>query len=166
MLGLLLIAFLALSMVPPAFAQGMRSPTSSNSLDILVEPLSDPIIDTETTEFKVTFLQPGTDIIQPHIDYDFVIEKDGTQVFSAAAQTGQPYLHTAEPTVYIPYKFEEQGEYTIRVTVSAIYFFPLEPETATFQVMVTPEFPFVLLVMPIALGSAMTLARLLRFRFV
>lgn len=160
MLGLLLVVFLALSTVPPAFAEGMRSPTSSNSLDVLVEPLSDPIVDTETTQFKVTFLQPGTNIIQPHIDYDFVIEKDGRQVFSAAAQTGQPYLHTAEPIVYIPYKFEEQGEYTIQVTVSAIYFFPLEPETATFQVAVTPEFPFALLVAAAALASAAGLARL------
>jgi hypothetical protein len=160
MWGLLIIAFLALSTIPSAFAEGMRSPTSSNSLDVSVEPLSDAIVDTETTQFKVTFLQPGTDIVQPHVDYDFVIEKDGRRVFSAAAQAGQPYLHTAEPIVYIPYKFEEQGEYSIRVTVSAIYFFPLEPETTTFQVAVTPEFPFALLVAAVAFATVAGLARL------
>lgn len=160
MLRLFFVVFLALAVIPSAYAEGMRSPTSSNSVDVLVEPLSEEIVDTETTQFKVTFFEPGTDIVQPHIDYDFIIQKDGKQVFSAAGQKDQPYLHTDDPIVTIPYKFEEQGEYSIYVTISAIRFIPLEPEAATFKVMVTPEFPFALLVTPIALASAMTLARL------
>jgi hypothetical protein len=161
-LAFMLISFTSLLVVQQAFGDHpeMRAATSGGTVEVLLEPSPLPIEDKESMSFKLTFLQPGTDIVQPHVDYDFVIEKDDKQVFSAAAQTGQPYLHTAEPIVYIPYKFEEQDEYSIRVTVYAIYFFPLEPETATFQVAVTPEFPFALLVAAAAFASAAGLARL------
>lgn len=164
MLRLFFVVFLVLAVIPSAYAEGMRSPTSSNSVDVSVEPLSEAIVDTETTQFRVTFLEHGTDTVQPHIDYDFVIQKDGKHVFSAAGQTGQPYLHTNEGTVTIPYKFEEQGQYSIQVTISAIRFIPLDPETATFQVMVTPEFPFALLVAAAALTSVVIATTLRHLR--
>lgn len=142
-----------------AYAQqpGMRSNTTGGSVDVLVNPIwgddADP-----TTNFEVKFLRPGTDTIQEHIDYNFVIKKDGQQVFTAAVP-GQPLLHTVEG-VTIPYKFESNGDYTIEVSVDGINFVPISTETATFGVNVTPEFPAGALVAVAAvMGAAVVLSR-------
>jgi hypothetical protein len=141
-----------------AYAQesGMRNSTTGGSVDVTVNPVwsnnSDP------TKFEVTFLKPGTDTIQEHIDYNFVIKKDGQQVFTAAVP-GQPLLHTVEG-VTIPYKFESNGDYMIEVSVDGINFVPISTETATFEVNVTPEFPAGALVAVAAvMGAAVVLSR-------
>jgi hypothetical protein len=43
----------------------------------------------------------------------------------------------------VPYKFSENGEYTVEVRVLGLGFppIPINPETATFPIQVTPEFP-------------------------
>lgn len=123
----------------PAFAEGMRQTSSGNSLDVIVEPQWGQ---DAQTQLKVSFLQPDTDTVQEHIDYDLkVMDRDGNEVFSAAGQLNQPTLHTAEGVVTIPYKFEENGSYTITIDMVAILFIPITPETAEFSVNVTPEFP-------------------------
>lgn len=62
------------------------------------------------TNFKVTFDQNGSTAVQPHIDYDFTISKDGKQVFQASALAGHPNqpLHTAEGIVTIPIHFNNK----------------------------------------------------------
>jgi hypothetical protein len=142
-----------------AYAQesGMRSSTSGGSVDIVVNPVWSPN-NNDSTKFQVTFLKPGTDTIQEHIDYNFVIKKDGQQVFTAAVP-GQPLLHTVEG-VTIPYKFESNGDYMIEVSVDGINFVPISTETATFEVNVTPEFPAGALVAVAAvMGAAVVLSR-------
>jgi hypothetical protein len=145
----LLLAAIAASVPAVAHAQeGMRSPLSGNSLDVLVEPTWS---DGGQASFKVSFLQPGSDTVQIHIDYNLVIRQDGQVVFRATPP-GQPLLHTAEGVVMIPppnqpYKFPSNGDYTIEVSVAGINFIPMSNETATFDVVVTPEFP------PAALGG-------------
>jgi hypothetical protein len=127
-----------------AFGQtsGMRGSTDRKNIDVLIEPSPAPVENKEQTTFKVAFLHPGTDSIVQHIDYDFVIMKDGKEIFKASAQAGQQQpIHSTEGTVTIPYKFEDQGDYLIKVTISGIRFLPIEPETATFPLKVTPEFP-------------------------
>jgi len=130
-------------MMQQAFADHpeMRAETSGGTLEVLLEPSPQPIEDTESTQFKLTFLQPGTDSVQEHVDYDFIIIKGGQEVFKASVDTGQPLLHTTEGTVTIPYKFEEQGDHTVRIVMAGIRFIPIDPETAEFAINVTPEFP-------------------------
>jgi hypothetical protein len=145
-----------------AYAQqpGMRNSTTGGSVDVLINPMW-PTDDSAPTNFEMKFLQPGTDTIQEHIDYNFVIKKDGQQVFTAALP-GQPLLHTVEG-VTIPYKFESNGDYTIEVSVSGINFVPISTETATFNVTVTPEFPAGALVAVAAvMGAAVVLSRRLK----
>ena len=139
-----IITLVAAALVPaailqPAFAQGgMHQPSSGGSLDVLVEPQWG---EDSQAQFRVSFLQPGTDMPHEHIDYDLIItDSEGNRVFSAAAATNQPVLHTEPGVVTIPYRFEQDGSYTITVEMVGILFLPITPETAEFQVNVVPEF--------------------------
>jgi hypothetical protein len=136
----LLLTATIFSITTTAYGQGqMTSSTSGKSLDVSIEPTWS---DGGQATFKVSFLKPGTSSVQQHIDYNFVIMKDGQQVFSATPQ-GQALLHTAEGVVTIPtapFKFPNNGPYSIQVSVSGINFTPINTETATFPITVAPEF--------------------------
>ena len=100
-----------------AYAQdsGMVKTTSKGSLDIRLEP---EWSEGGQARFAVSFLNPGTNNLHVHQDYDFRILKDEQQVFSAANQTGQAVLHNVEGTLtvpQVPYTFQENGDYTIQV---------------------------------------------------
>ncbi len=131
----------------PVYAQtsvGLRKTTNGGAVDILLQPSPEPPTNNAQSEFKVSFLKKGTSSIQPHIDYDFTIMKNGKEVFSASNQTGQPGkpLHTAESVVTIPYKFLDTGNnYSIKVSVEGILFNPIRPESVEFPIKVVPEFP-------------------------
>ena len=58
----------------------------------------------EEIHFKVGFLQPNTNELQRHVDFNFIIIKDGKEVFRASNQTGQPNipLHSIPGTMDIP----------------------------------------------------------------
>ncbi len=141
------IFFLTMAIVFPAsivYAQdGMRNSTSGNSVDVLVEPTWN---DGGQANFRVSFLRPGTDTLQEHIDYTFTILRDGEAVFDAGIG-GQPLLHTAEGVVSIPqspqppFQFPGNGDYSITISVHGINFLPINPETSTFPITVVPEFP-------------------------
>ncbi len=125
----------------PAYAQesGMVKATSKNTLDISLAPTWG---DAGEATFTVSFLNPGTETVHQHQDYDFRILKDGQQVFSAARQTGQAVLHNVEGTLTVPYTFQENGDYTVQVYLAGtgIPAIPTDEE-ATFPITVTPEFP-------------------------
>jgi hypothetical protein len=44
----------------------MKKTTSGGALDILLQPSPQPVGHTAPTSFKVSFLQKGTDTVQPH----------------------------------------------------------------------------------------------------
>jgi hypothetical protein len=114
-----------------------KTTTSDGTLDVKLEPSPNQIKSGQETNYKVTFLQKGTDTVQVHIDYDFIILEDNTtEVFKASQQTGQPLLHTAEGIITIPFTLEEPGSYTIRVPVMGINFIPMATEFADFSVKV------------------------------
>jgi filamin/ABP280 repeat protein len=123
-----------------AYAQdgGMMQTTSKGSLDIRLAPTWN---EGGQATFAVSFLNPGTETLHEHQDYDFRILKDGQQVFSAANQTGQAVLHNVEGTLTVPYTFQENGDYTIQVYLAGtgIPAIPTDEE-ATFPIAVTPEF--------------------------
>jgi hypothetical protein len=139
MLALVVAALVPAGFLQPAFADGMIKTSSGGSLDVMVDPQWGQ---DGQVQIKVSFLQPGSDTIQEHIDYDLKIaDSAGNQVFSAAGQLNQSTLHTAEGVVTIPYTFEENGSYSITMDMTGILFIPMTPETAEFPVNVTPEFP-------------------------
>lgn len=139
MLAVMAAALVPAAFLQPAFAQGMSQPSSGGSLDVLVEPQWQQ---NGAAQIKVSFLQPGSETVQVHVDYDLKIkDSSGNQVFSAAGQLNQPTLHTAEGVVTIPYTFEGNGNYNIIVEMTGIQFIPMATETVEFSVNVTPEFP-------------------------
>jgi hypothetical protein len=118
---------------------GLKKATSAGALDVLLQPTPQPPNTKQETQFKVTFLQKGSDKVQPHIDYDFIITRGSKTVFQASNQTGQPGLpiHTAEGVVTIPYKFSSAGTYIVKVPIFGILFNPIKPETADFSIQIT-----------------------------
>jgi hypothetical protein len=135
-------AIFSLTAATAVYAQdgGMVQTTSKGTLDISLAPTWN---EGGQATFAVSFLDPGTETLHQHQDYDFRILKDGQQVFSAANQTGQALLHNVEGTLTIPYTFQENGDYTIQVYLAGTGISPTIPtdEEATFPITVTPEFP-------------------------
>ena len=135
-------AIFSLTAATAVYAQdgGMVQATSKGTLDISLAPTWN---EGGQATFAVSFLDPGTEILHQHQDYDFRILKDGQQVFGAANQTGQAVLHNVEGTSTIPYTFQENGDYTIQVYLAGTGISPTIPtdEEATFPITVTPEFP-------------------------
>ena len=116
----------------------MNKVTSGGSLNVNLQPSPSPVVKGSQTNLKVSFDQKGSSAVQPHIDYDLTIMKDGKQVFQASALAGHPNqpLHTAEGVVTIPYTFQQQGGYAMNITVYGILFNPIRPETAEFPISV------------------------------
>ncbi len=160
-LAVVLTAFLS-SVVYGQQDSGMRGSLPEAKLDILLEPEWEQ---DRKAKFTVSFLQRGTDIVQPHIDYDFVVEKAsslGAQTENSAP-TCQAVLHTAEGVVTIPCQFQENGDYLVEVSVYGVLFTPVDPESVTFPIKVTPEFPAGSLASLIAVTAAsVTLKRTLK----
>ena len=140
----------------PVYAQdGMRE--STDDLDILLEPTWDA----NSTKFKVSFLEPGTDTPHQHQDYNFVILQDGKEVFNAAKQIGQSAIHNAEGTITVPYKFQQNGYYVVQVLIYGLGLPAIPTDGAVeFSVSVTPEFPAgVLVAVAAAVGIGAIAAR-------
>lgn len=149
---LLAIAFgllIGVNLLLPAHAQtgAMKTSTSGGTLDVLLEPSPLPIENKDQTQFKVTFLERGTDNVQVHVDYDIIImSEDGREVYRASNESvqnaviGKP-LHTTTGIVTVETKFENLGDYTVKIPVEGVNFIPITPESAEFSITVTPEFP-------------------------
>jgi hypothetical protein len=142
LVALLLGTFFSVTAASAVYAQdggGMEQTTSKDTLDIRLAPTWN---EGGQAAFTVSFLDPGTDTLHEHQDYDFRILRDGQQVFSAASQTGQAVLHNVEGTLTIPYTFQQNGDYTIQVYLAGtgIPAIPTDEE-ATFPITVVPEFP-------------------------
>ena len=114
-----------------------KAPTDGNSLNIDLQIQPFPITKNVDTQFMIKFLQLSSETVQVHVDYDFAITKNNNEVFRASSITGQPLLHTAEGTVKIPYKFTQDGEYSLQVSVMGINFIPIKTEQALFDLKVS-----------------------------
>jgi hypothetical protein len=55
----------------------MNKATSGGSLNVMVQPTPILIVKGTQTNFTVSFEQKGGRVVQPHIDYDVTITKDG-----------------------------------------------------------------------------------------
>ena len=115
-----------------------QNATSGSSLDVLLEPTPYPTkVNESSTKFKVSFLRPGTNALQDHVDFNLRIYDNNSRVFQATNSTGQPEvpLHATGGVMTIPmlnYKFSEGGQYRIEIPVYGIFFNPIRPEYANF----------------------------------
>jgi hypothetical protein len=117
-------------------AADSKAATDGNSVDIDLQIQPFPISKDVDSQFMITFLQPSSQTVQVHVDYDFAITNNDKEVFRASTKTGQPLLHTAEGIVKIPYKFDQGGEYSLQVSVMGINFIPIKTEQALFDLKV------------------------------
>ncbi|HKX80964.1 MAG TPA: hypothetical protein VJL54_01785, partial [Nitrososphaera sp.] len=113
LLAVVAMTFIILG-VPPSFAQenSMIKTTSKGSLDIWLEPI---VSNSTSVQYNVRFLNPGTETLHEHQDYDLKILKEGQVIFSAAQQTGQSLIHNVEGTIFVPYNFAQPGEYEVEI---------------------------------------------------
>jgi hypothetical protein len=108
---------------------------TSVSVDLQIKPF--PVTKNDDTQFKITFRQPSTQSVQVHVDWNFVISKMNKVVYNTADAYGQPVQHTAAGIVFPTYKFQEGGEYLLKITVVGINFIPITPEQALFDLKVS-----------------------------
>ena len=114
-----------------------KAATNGTSVDIDLQIKPFPVTKNVDTQFMITFLQPSTQSVQVHVDYDLAISKMNSEVFRASFKTGQPLLHTAEGIVKIPYKFDQEGQYSVQISVLGINFIPIKTEQALFDLKVS-----------------------------
>ena len=114
-----------------------KEATDGKSLDIDLQIQPFPVTKSGNSQFKITFLQPSSQTVQVHVDYDLSISKMNSEVFRASSSTGQPLLHTAEGIVSIPYEFSQEGQYSVQVSVMGINFIPIKTEQALFDLKVS-----------------------------
>ena len=114
-----------------------KEATDGKSLDIDLQIQPFPVTKSGNSQFKITFLQPSSQTVQVHVDYDLSISKMNSEVFRASSSTGQPLLHTAEGIVSIPYEFSQEGQYSVQVSVMGINFIPIKTEQALFELKVS-----------------------------
>lgn len=83
--------------------------------------------------------QKAGSILQPHVDYDVTIIKDGKKVFQVSAFAGQPGqpLHSDAGIIIFPYTFQQRGVYVANITVYGILFNPIRRNSVQFPVNVT-----------------------------
>ena len=114
-----------------------KAATNGTSVDIGLQIEPFPVTKNVDTQFMITFLQPSTQSVQVHVDYDLAISKMNSEVFRASSKTGQPLLHTAEGIVKIPYKFDQEGQYSVQISVMGINFIPIKTEQALLDLKVS-----------------------------
>jgi hypothetical protein len=158
-IALLLAAVFSVSLTA-AHAEGMTSKTSGGSLNIMLEPAWS---ENGSAKFKVSFLEPKTNTLHQHQDWDVRILKGSSELFNTQV------VHNVEGTVTVPYDFKDnKGDYTVEVNVVAACF-PSNPQTsncpidekADFSITVTPEFPVGLVgaAMAALVGTTIVLSR-------
>ena len=116
-------------MIYPAFAVEYDQivSTSDETLDVGIYTIPEIPNATEPTKLKISFLKPGTDRIQEHIDYRVSVTKDGDYVFGPMSRLS----HTSPGHVTIPVQFSENGLHQITIEVEGILFMPIPLETAS-----------------------------------
>lgn len=131
-----LVALFFLMGVSISHAQIQSIPTNDGAL--IVELSTVPTIPVPgEVVLKINFVNPTTKQTQVHIDYSMQAVMND-QVYGAVENS-----HTSEGKLNIPVMFDDEGEYTVTVTASGIFFQPITPQSAMFSVYVGADNPSV-----------------------
>ncbi len=127
---LLLAALLAVPLAAgAAYAQANAQVVSTDkgtlNVDFALEP--DAVSAGEPAKMKIGFVNPNTDRIQEHIDYNLVVSAAG----GGAPVKSIPLTHTSSGSVSIPVEFESDGPHTVQMEIKGILFQPIPTETAS-----------------------------------
>jgi len=104
--------------------------TSDGTLDVGIYTIPKTPNTEGATQLKISFLKPGTERIQLHIDYRVSVTKDGDYVFGPMSRL----LHTSPGTITIPVQFSENGSHIVHIEIEGILFQPLPLEIAGFTI--------------------------------
>ncbi len=119
-------------MLSPAYAQESQvKPSSDGTLNVGLSLIPIKPTPTDETKIKIDFINPKNEKIQEHIDYTFTLQRDGGNVFGPT-----PLIHTSEGSVTIPVGNLEEGTYLAEVEFEGILFQPIDPEVATFTILI------------------------------
>ena len=94
----------------------------------------------EPTFFMVNMFENNKDkqISMRHVDCDFIIQRDGIELFKMSTKYGEPFYHSINGVMLPSFRFSEPGKYTISVEIAAQFFIPIGPVFANFSAAVSP----------------------------
>ena len=94
----------------------------------------------EPTFFMVNMFDNNKDkqIRMRHVDCDFIIQRDGIELFKMSTKYGEPFYHSINGVMLPSFPFSEPGNYTISVEIAAQLFIPMIPVFANFSAAVSP----------------------------
>src|SRR4249920_1927199 len=94
----------------------------------------------EPTFFMVNMLENSGDkqIRMRHVDCDFIIQRDGIELFKMSTKYGEPFYHSINGVMLPSFRFSDSGKYTISVEIAAQFFIPITPVFANFSAVVSP----------------------------
>ena len=129
-------------MVYPAFAAEFDQivSTSNGTLDVGIFTIPEIPNTDEPTKLKISFLKPGTEKIQEHIDYRVSVKRiidENTAEFVFGPM--MRLTHTSPGHITIPVQFSENGLHQIDIEVEGILFSPIPLETASLTMNVGQE---------------------------
>jgi hypothetical protein len=73
-----------------------------------------------------------------HVDCDFIVQKDGIELFKMSEKYGEPFFHSISGVMLPYFRFDEPGKFSISVEIAGVLFIPMEPVFANFSAVVTP----------------------------
>jgi hypothetical protein len=94
----------------------------------------------EPTFFMVNMFDNNKDIPirMRHVDCDFIIQRDGIELFKMSTKYGEPFFHSINGVMLPSFRFTEHGRYTISVEIAAQLFIPIGPVFTNFSAAVSP----------------------------
>ena len=94
----------------------------------------------EPTFFMVNMFDNNKDkqIRMRHVDCDFIIQRDGIELFKMSTKYGEPFYHSINGVMLPSFPFSDSGNYTISVEIGAELFIPIGPVFANFSAAVSP----------------------------
>ena len=129
------VVFLALAAAlvigfSPVFAEPITQTLTTDKGTLDVRLSYDEIIPGQMATLKTEFLKPGTQEIQPHIDWQFTVTKAGEILWGPTQLS-----HTSEGILKnLRYEFEEKGKYNLEFTIEGILFQIIPTEKVNFVV--------------------------------
>ena len=122
----------------PVFAESesQTMPTDQGTLEVKLS--YDEIITGQLTTLNTDFINPQTQRIQEHIDWKFSVSKNGKIIWGPT-----PLSHTSEGSLKnLKFEFQEDGMYTLEISVEGILFQPIPLEIVSFEIIVGDALEF------------------------
>ncbi len=125
----------ALLLVPllmiPVFAETQTLSTDKNTLDVKLT--HDEIVVGDLNNLRIDFINPQTNDIQVHIDYEIEISKEGGDTIFQTPNL----IHTSEGSIKgLKVEFPDDGTYSMKISVEGILFQPIPKEIVSFDILV------------------------------